>query len=456
MIKRFTLQIILRVLTIMLTSILLASIIQFEYWFSAFATLLIIAYEVYSLIRYVNHTNYSMVKFMDALKNEDYSVYFSPSQKGSSFKKVNEDFNEIISIFKKNNIEKEAQYAHFKQILEQVNMGIISIHKEDLDHTHSENEILFLNKAACEILNQPRHKYWHRFDAHAPWFTREINRLRDGGKVLLKLDMGHDQKQLSIEVIDANYLHTPYLFITFQDIRSEIAMKEIEAWHNIIRVLAHEMLNSFTPVSSLASTIVDMTNDTNGNVVKHADQELINDINLAASTIKRRSDGLLEFVNDYRTISSVPIPQIKELLLLPFLDNIKRLLSPDLEKENILLEIKKLPPKTIIKADERLLEQIFINLIGNSRHALVETKNPKITIDCSINEKNTIIRLSDNGKGIPTEIMDQIFIPFYTTRVEGSGIGLSLSKSIMKKHDGDIYVQSVENENTTFSLLFKK
>ena len=139
-----------------------------------------------------------------------------------------------------------------------------------------------------------------------------------------------------------------------------------------------------------------------------------------------------------------------------FFDNIKRLLSPELQKQNILLEIKKLPPKTIIKADEKLIEQIFINLIGNSRHALKETKSPKIIIDCSINEKNTIIRISDNGKGIPSEIMDQIFIPFYTTRKEGSGIGLSLSKNIMKKHGGDIYVQSVENENTTFSLLFNK
>jgi nitrogen fixation/metabolism regulation signal transduction histidine kinase len=453
MIRRFTLQIVLRVLTIMLTSMLLALIIPYKYWFTAFAIVLIIAYEVYSLIRYVNQTNYSMVKFLDALKNEDYSVYFSPSTKGASFKKLYEDFNEIINIFKNNNIEKEAQYTHFKQILEQVNMGIISMHKEDLDNDHSENEILFLNKAASEILNQPRHKYWHRLKAHAPWFTQEINRLRDGGKVLLTVDLGHDQKQLSIEVIDTNYLHTPYLFITFQDIRSEIAIKEIEAWHNIIRVLAHEMLNSFTPVSSLASTIVDMTNE--ANEIKQDDRELINDINLAASTIKRRSDALLEFVNDYRTISSVPKPHIKEILLLPFLDNIKRLLSPELEKENVLLEIKKLPPKTIIKADERLLEQIFINLIGNSRHALKEIKNPKITIDCTINEKNTIIRISDNGKGIPPEIMNQIFIPFYTTRKEGSGIGLSLSKDIMKKHGGDIFVQSIENENTTFSLLLK-
>jgi signal transduction histidine kinase len=427
-----------------------------KHWVSLLAVLFTIAYEVYSLIRYVNHTNYSLVKFLDALKSEDYSVYFSPSEKGASFQKVFEDFNTIIDIFKRNNIEKEAQYKHFKQILEQVNLGIISIHKDDLLNEHSENEILFLNKAASDILMQPRHKYWHRLAQHIPWFTDEIVRLKNGGKTLLNIDFNDEHKQLSLEVVDVSYLQTPYLFITFQDIRSEIAQKEVDAWHNIIRVMAHEMLNSFTPVSSLASTIVDMTKQYKQGELSDANNDLLSDINLAASTIKRRSDGLLDFVSDYRTIASIPKPNIKTVLLQPFLDSIEVLLKPDLEKENIQLEIKKMPPRTIIMADEKLIEQILINLISNSRHALKGIDNGKITIECNINDRNTIVRINDNGKGIPPEIMDQIFIPFYTTRKDGSGIGLSLSKSIMKKHGGDIYAHSSPNEGTTFSLLFNK
>lgn len=456
MIKKFTLQIILRVLVIVLTSLLLSYLVIQGYWFSIVAVFLLIAYEVYSLIRYVNHTNYSLVKFLNALKSEDYSVYFSPSEKGASFEKVFDDFNTIIAIFKRNNIEKEAQYKHFKQILEQVNLGIISIHKEDLLQDHSDNEILFLNKAASEILKQPRHKYWHRLVQHVPWFTDEVKRLSTGGKTLLNVDFNDDQKQLSLEVIDISFLQTPYLFITFQDIHSEIAQKEIEAWHNIIRVMAHEMLNSFTPVSSLASTIVDMTDQKEDTTFNDEAKELLQDVNLAASTIKRRSDGLLDFVTDYRTIASIPKPNSKKILLEPFIENIKVLLSPELEKENIELEIKKMPPRALINADEKLIEQILINLISNSRHALDSIKDAKITIECIINDRNTILRVIDNGKGIPDEIMDQIFIPFYTTRKMGSGIGLSLSKSIMKKHGGDINVQSEENEGATFSLVFNK
>lgn len=456
MIKRFTIQIIIRVVVITLTSILLVYFINQSQWFSVAGILLLISYEVYSLIRYVNHTNYSLVKFLNALKGEDYSVYFSPSEKGASFKKVFDDFNTIIAIFKRNNIEKEAQYKHFKQILEQVNLGIISIHKSDLDKENSENEILFLNKAACEILQQPRHKYWHRMVSHAGWFTKEIVKLKEGGKVLLSVDLHSEHKQLSIDVLDVSFLQTPYIFITFQDIQSEIAQKEIEAWHNIIRVMAHEMLNSFTPISSLASTITEMTADSEGKVLENGDTELIQDIHLAASTIKKRSDGLLEFVNDYRTISSVPKPSKKRLQIQPFLLNISRLLKPELTELGIDLAIKKVPPNAFITADENLIEQILINLISNSKHALSQTNDPLITIECSISEKSTIIRVIDNGKGIPEEIMDQIFIPFYTTREKGSGIGLSLSKSIMKKHGGDIYAQSIENEFTSFSLLFYK
>ena len=268
--------------------------------------------QVMSLIRYVNETNYSLSKFLNALKSEDHSVYFSTSEKGKSFAGVYRDFNTIIGIFKRNKIEKEAQYKHFRQILEHVNLGIISIRKEDLDDDHAENEILFLNRAASEILNQPRHKYWHRFARQVPWFANEVKLLSNGGKKLLEVGSETQQKQLSLEVVNIHFLEIPYLIITFHDIQSEIEQKEMEAWHNVIRVLAHEMLNSFTPVSSLAGTIKSMTENENHELLKTSeiDDEILTDINLAAATIKKRADGLLDFVKDYRTISNVPVPKI--------------------------------------------------------------------------------------------------------------------------------------------------
>ncbi|MDX5586056.1 MAG: HAMP domain-containing sensor histidine kinase [Aureibaculum sp.] len=426
-------------------------------WFSSAGIGLLIVLQVYLLVRYVNNTNYSLVKFMDALKNEDYSVYFSPSKKGDSFSKVYDDFNQIIKIFKRNKIEKEAQYKYFKYILEHVNLGIISIRKEDLLNEHSDKEILFLNKAASDILQQPQHKYWHRLASHVPWFVKEIKKIAAGGKVLVDYGDETERKQISLEVIEIQLLNLPYLIITFQDIRSEIEQKEIEAWHNVIRILAHEMLNSFTPVSSLASTIKSITENDKGELLTQdqLESEDIQDINLAASTIKKRSDGLLVFVKDYRTISNIPIPELIEIKVKQFLSDIGILMSSATDAADVELIILPIPSNATIKGDSKLIEQVLINLINNSIHALQGRKDPYIKMSCVVGPDKTIILVSDNGKGIEEKIMNQIFIPFYTTKTTGSGIGLSLSKNILKKHGGNLLVNSEVGIQTTFSLVFK-
>lgn len=456
MIKLFTIQVATRITIIIGCCIALAYLLIQGLWFSTSGVGLVIIVQVIFLIRYVNNTNYSLVKFLDALKNEDYSAYFAPSKKGDSFAKVFDDFNLIIKIFKRNKIEKEAQHEYFKYLLEHVNLGIISIKKEDLFSEQSSEEILFLNKAAIDILNQP-HKYWHRISNQIPWFAEEVMKIANGGKTLVDMGDESERKQLSLETIEIQLLSIPYLIITFQDIRSEIEQKEIEAWHDVIRILAHEMLNSFTPVSSLASTMKSLTEDDKGNLVgiSSLDDEDIQDINIAAATIKKRSDGLLAFVKDYRTISNVPVPQLRKTNIKQFLSAVKLLMRPSLDETGIELEIQPAPANASIMADSNLIEQVFINLINNSIHALKNQENPVIKISCKVEPDTTIILLTDNGSGLEKNIINQIFIPFYTTKKNGSGIGLSLSKNILKKHGGNLLVTSEEGVYTTFSLLFR-
>ncbi len=442
---------------ILLFCVLFSYLLLKNLWFSSLGVGLLVLLLVYFLISYVNDTNYSLVKFLDALKTEDYSVYFSPSKKGDSFARVYEDFNAIIKMFKRNKIEKEAQYRYFKNILEHVNLGIISIRKEDLFLEHADGEILFLNKAACKILDQPSHKYWHRIADSLPWLEEEIKKLEGGGKALVEFGDEIDKKQLSLQVIEMRLLNVPYLIIAFQDIRSEIEQKEIEAWHNVIRILAHEMLNSFTPVSSLASTIKSLTQEENGEIRKpeEFDTEDIQDINTAANTIKKRSDGLLVFVNDYRTISNVPVPDRQPTNVREFLSGIKILMEGAVKKANIELVLQPIPSHARVSMDTKLIEQVMINLINNSIYALKGIPNPEIRLGCLVEPNKTVLFVSDNGKGIEEKIMHQIFIPFYTTKKNGSGIGLSLSKNIMKKHDGNLLVSSRVGISTTFSLVFK-
>ncbi|WP_341214854.1 HAMP domain-containing sensor histidine kinase [uncultured Wocania sp.] len=457
MIKRFTLQVVIRILVILLLCVLFSFFLIKSFWFSTGGIGLLIILQVFLLIKYVNNTNYSLVKFLDALKNEDYSVYFSPSKKGDSFAKVFDDFNLIIKIFKQNKIEKEAQYKYFKYILEHVNLGIISIKKDDLFQQQSSEEILFLNKAASNILKLPKHKYWHRLANQVPWLVSEIKKIANGGKLLVDFGGEDDIKQLSLEVIEIQLLKEDYLIITFQDIRSEIEQKEIEAWHNVIRILAHEMLNSFTPVSSLASTMKSITEDENGKLknIDQLDKEDVLDINMAAATIKKRSDGLLAFVKDYRTISNIPVPQLHKINVKSFLTNIKLLMKPLIDDANINLTVQPMPANATIFADTKLIEQVLINLVNNSIHALKGVQKPIIKLSCEVKTDKTKITVYDNGKGIEEQIINQVFIPFYTTKKNGSGIGLSLSKNILKKHKGNLLVNSEPGKYTVFTLVFK-
>jgi len=428
------------------------------FWFSLTGTAILIIIQVYTLNEYVNETNYSLSKFLEALKTEDYSAYFSPSSKGNSFTDLYRDFNTIISIFKKNKIEKDAQHKHFQQILEYIGLGVISIKLEDLEKEKSVHEILFFNTAAGEILGQPKHKYWHRLERQIPWFGKEIRKLSQGGSQLLEVEVNGEQKQLSLHVVKVHFMGKPNLIISFQDILSEIEQKEIEAWHNVIRVLAHEMMNSFTPVSSLASTIKAMTENGAGKIipVEEFNEESIRDINLAASTINKRSEGLMEFVNDYRTLSQVPKPNIQTVNVRDFLEGIYRLMKPSLNKHAITLMPARVPSKAVLNIDEKMIEQVLINLIGNSIHALSHKADRCITITYELKPGQRILSVEDNGTGIPPQILQQVFIPFFTTRKNGSGIGLSLSKNIMKQHHGHILINTEVGMYTKISLVFNQ
>ncbi len=457
MIKRFSIQIVIRVLLIVASCLGLTYFFGRGNWFTFFAISLLIVAQVLFLIQYVNNTNYTLVKFLDALKNKDFSVYFSPTEKGNSFVALFNDFNAIIKLFKQNKIDKEAQLQYFNQILEQIGLGIISIKKDDLLHDNTDDEILFLNNAACQLLDLPKHKYWHRIAQHSPWLQYQLLTIANGGKALLNIGKDLKHQQLAIEVVNIELLNVPYLIISLQDIHTEIEQKEMEAWHKVIRVLAHEMMNSFTPISSLTSTLKSLTENENGEVIdiSELDNEDIQDINLGISTIQKRSEGLLDFVKDYRKISNVPIPNLKTTNLKDFIEDLERLMRPTIEKNNIALIIKPIPPRAAILIDSKLIEQVIINLISNSINALNDCAKPTITINCVIKPKQTILSLTDNGIGIPDDIKKNIFVPFYTTRENGSGIGLSLSKSIMKHHKGQIYVQTEEGKFTTFLLAFR-
>ena len=421
---------------------------RMEWFFSLLILVILFVYQVYELIRFVTRTNQELAKFMFAIRHSDYSISFSPKKLGSSFDELHGSFQEIIGSFRKARIEKEAQYQYFKLMVEHLSIGIISLNRKE--------EIVLMNQAAEKILESPNVKYWKRFTEKNPVFSRAVDSIGEGGSKLIELHIGHEIRHISVYVTSIMLIGERFKVITFQNIKTEIELKEIEAWHKLIRILTHEIMNSVTPIASLTETMGMLLEDEEGNQKGpgELDEETITDIRMALKTIDRRSNGLLHFVTDYRKLTKVPEPRLERFKISDLMERVKLLMQGETSRANVELRVIHKVKNLEMYADVKLLEQILINLVVNAIDAVHEKEDGFIQMSAYIDGNQKVIEISDNGSGIDPELLDKIFIPFFSTKEKGSGIGLSLSKHIMKMHEGTIRVQSKKDEGSSFFLVF--
>jgi len=281
--------------------------------------------------------------------------------------------------------------------------------------------------------------------------------MRSGEKELVKLYVDDELIQLAINATQFKMRGEEFLLVSFQDINPELEQKEIESWQKLIRVLTHEIMNSITPISSLAATVTDIIDDTKKNNPprRKEDIETLDDVAHAISTIEKRSKGLLNFVEIYRNLTRIPKPTFRYFEVKEVVDRALELLSKEIYNNKIKIKSKILPSELKILADPDLIDQVIINLLLNAIDTVKEIENPEINITASINLNNRVtIEVSDNGKGIKPDILDKIFMPFFTSKKTGSGIGLSLSRQIMQMHKGSISVRSKQGEGAAFTMIF--
>lgn len=447
--QRFTFRLIIRVLFINFLALLLIYLIRnTELWFTMIGISAILAGAIVSLYYYINQIKEDIKRFILAVKTRDSTLNFKNKATSGSFPELYESFNEIIQIHKDIQLEKDSMFQLIRAILEQVPVGVIVV-KEEKENTR-QSEIVFFNLAAANLLGIPTYKYWHRLVQHLPQFADEITAIGKGGKRFMELKIQDKLIQLSTEVIPLNLYHTDYTIISFQNIKDEIEQKESEAWNRLIGVISHEILNSITPISSLSDTVNTMISNKD-----NLDREDLEDLKPAIQTIKRRSEGLLDFVKDYRLIAELPTPVLENHTIGEILQHIKVLMQPFAGGRNILLKVENTSSRISIKIDLKLTEQAMINLVTNSIYALEGIAQPVIEISYRLDQNKLYLEVSDNGKGIEAELLDKIFVPFFTTRKNGSGIGLTITRNIMKMHQGNLEVVSVPFERTTFSLVFR-
>jgi len=446
--RRFTIQTIFRVILILVNVSVLASIFGDDrLFFNQIILGVILAVQIWELIRFVNATNRELTKFFEAIRQSDFTINFTKDYLGSSFSGLFENMSSILNTYKKVKIEKEAQFHLLGQIINHVPAGIIAIAEMD--------SIILLNESAKKILQIPEIKSWKGLQAKAQKFTEFISDLSASGRFLVEIEIGSSVKTLSLDLSRFTLLEEEYELITFSDIKSEIEQKEIEAWHRLIRILTHEIMNSVTPISSLTETMQMMLQtESKPKQASELTDQTINDLSFSLKTIQKRSDGLLNFVEDYRRLTKVPKPQLENIVVKDLLENVIQLMSAELKGKNITIKINAEAGFTILM-DRNLVEQVLINLVKNGMEALDGIEKPELILNAYAARDQDTIEISDNGIGIDPEEMNDIWVPFYTTKDSGSGIGLSLSKQVMKLHHGNITLSS-EPGCTKFKLSFIK
>lgn len=412
--------------------------------FNQMILVLALTIETAELIRFVNHTNRELSRFLLAIRFNDFSATYKETSLGSSFRDLQESMRIIMDTYKEVKIEKEAQFRLLENLVEQIQVGIISL---------VDGEIVLVNATAQHLLRLEGVKNWRLMEQLRPAFTSEVKSLGTGGRRLVEMPYEQETKMLAVELSSRIILNKETKLITIQDINSEIEQKEIEAWHKLIRILTHEIMNSITPISSLTETMQSLLMDPGGQPrsLERLKEETISDLIFSLNTIHNRSEGLLRFVEDYRRLTRVPRPNPVFISLNEFLAHIQNLMTGTLQRQGITFEIDS-PADRQIKIDPALMEQVLINLITNSMNALEESAGKAIRLKAYQNEGNLNLEISDTGKGIPENELKDIFVPFFSTRKNGSGIGLSLSKQIISQHGGSIKVTSTLGLGTKVTI----
>lgn len=437
-------------------AILAASIFAFAYFLFdlnnyvvAFVFLTISIIQVKHLVELIDHANKDLASFFDSIKFDDLSASFKTDSKDIGVQRLHRELNDAITKLRNSQQEKDSEYLFYKNIVMHVGIGLI-IFKED------NGKIEIFNSAARKLLKINRAETVQDLKEVSDTLVNVFVRLRTGGRELIRLKLGEDIIQLSVYAIELTLRGDNLKLISIQNIQSELEEKEMEAWQNLVRVLTHEIMNSVTPISSLAGTLDDelkihLRDDSENPLNK----EQLEDIHLSLQTISKRSEGLIHFVKEFRSLTHIPKPKPENVSVCTLFEEVALLHKKELNAKNTTLELSVDPHDLTITADKIMTEQVLINLLKNAIQAFEDQDNKTITLRGYYNDKmRPVIAVKDNGTGIDPEAMEKIFIPFFTTKKTGSGIGLSLSRQFMRQHQGTLTVKSTVGIGTEFFMRF--
>ena len=414
--------------------------------FAASLTFLVLVAQFFELYRFISQTNRKLTRFLESIKYSDFiSGFTSDHQLGKSFKELNEAFNEVLEAFRKARSEKEEHWQYLNTVVQQVRTGILSFDIEGEVQLINANAKKFMGVSSIQNLDE-------LIEINSRLY-KAIYDVQPGKSTLYK---GNSDLLLTIQATEMRLRGDTIKLVSLQNIQTELQRQELEAWQNLTRVLRHEIMNSITPISSLTSTLREILEHDLVATNKHFElkKESAEDLKEGLGTIEGRSKGLIKFIDAYREYTSLPQPNFKPVHLGELAAKVENLMRNDIKKANIDFATHVDIDHPMVEADAEMIEQVLINLVKNAIEACGETRPARIGLTIRQAEEHVLIEVTDNGPGIIGEALDKVFVPFFSTKKTGSGIGLSLSRQIMQLHNGNLYVNSIPHVKTIFTLKF--
>lgn len=429
--NRFRTLTIVQVLLLVMTIVVLAwSVLSTDHVAVPIVIAVVVLLQVVGLLHYVeSHVN-TLEEFFAAVNYEDFTRRFVEDDVDVELK---EAFNRIIARFQDARAERDIQAGYLETVVKHMPVPFIA--------ARTDGSLSLVNNPARRLTGLPALRHLDQLAELDPQLPTLMQGIAPGSQQLLQTRLRDVPAELRVSVSEIRISGETERLYSIENLSGELTARESSAWRNLIRVLTHEIMNTLTPVTSLAQTAVTMLDET----------EATDDIREAVTTIARRSEGLMNFVSRYRELLKIPQPEPEAVRVIDALNSVTTLMANELRE--VRLDIEVVPGSLEVYADRQLLDQVLINLVRNAADAIRDIDSPEMRLSAKLDFGRVIIRIRDNGRGIPEETVDQIFVPFFTTKRTGSGIGLSLSRQIMTAHRGEIVVESGAG-GTTASLLF--
>jgi len=447
--KRFTLFLAIRVILVGLAiAATVWLLLKPGYYSATIVSVSLLVLFAAELWRFISRTNREIARFLDAARYADFSQRFAFDEIGTGFKELGEAFTDILDRMRKEREGREIEVRRLNALIEHIPVPLLTLHSDD--------SVTLQNNAARRLFGAVDVTRLTDLRQFGNSFYKAVADSIPGNRELVTFAVEEIEYQLTLATTEVMVAGSNDRLISLQDIQTELDLTQAQAWQDLVRVLTHEIMNSITPVTSLATTAVDVVGDMREKTGEDSPlAEDLADVHDAIGTVARRSDSLMQFVDSYRQLTRLAPPERKRIAIGDLFASVARLAAAEWPDRPVQLQQLVEPAGLDVYVDRDLLEPVLLNLLRNAWHATLEVDHPEIELHGRLNRRgNTVIEVRDNGPGVPEELESRIFVPFFTTKEGGSGVGLALARQVMTAHGGFIRVMPNTGGGAKFSLTF--